>query len=744
MTDASMSAAAPLRGVTVVEVASAPGARYCGRLFSILGARVVRVAMASAVLAGGEGAAAFELWLNEGKSEAASLEAALAALDGAPQVIIAGQDRALVSDVDASIEAHGLDVLRLALTWFGDTGPYADWRGDDALIQALIGVASGFGAKDGPPMMPQGRAPQITAGATLFVAGLAVLWGRRRGRRDRRVDVNVLEASIAFTETSPPTFERSPGKTSRAGVNRFPANHPTTVYATRDGWLGVTTLTPAQWSSMAELVGRPEWASDPRFTTSVARVANAELLDAELVPLLATRTTDEWLMEGQRARIPLAPVPRHVELLETAHWLERGTFEALPGAPGVKAPRLPFRLAFDGHTRPVPAGVGGAPLAGLRVIDFSMGWAGPLCTRQLADLGADIVKIESDVHYDWWRGWEPPGASDPPQYELSPVFNIMNRGKRGISLDLTTPDGVARAKALVAGADMVIENYAPGVMAKLGLDAPTLQAIRPGLVMVSMGAFGATGPWSFFRAYGSTVEHASGMPHANGQADWPPCLQHGAYGDPVAGIYAAVAALACLHGRDRIGGAWVDLAQVECLFQLGADEIIAAQVEGDPPRMGNRTRHMAPRAVVATADPETHLAIVATGLDEWLGLCRVIGRPDWAQDAGLATPAGRNERADEIEAALAGWAHTRPAQDAADVLQAAGVPAAPVIPSDGLTDEPHMAAAGTWMRIERRHVGRHLMAAPPYRIDGERPTITRPAPLLGEHTAEVLGALQQA
>ena len=148
--------------------------------------------------------------------------------------------------------------------------------------------------------------------------------------------------------------------------------------------------------------------------------------------------------------------------------------------------------------------------------------------------------------------------------------------------------------------------------------------------------------------------------------------------------------------------------------------------------------------VVATADPETHLAIVATGLDEWLGLCRVIGRPDWAQDASLATPAGRNERADEIEAALAGWAHTRPAQDAADVLQAAGVPAAPVIPSDGLTDEPHMAAAGTWMRIERRHVGRHLMAAPPYRIDGERPTITRPAPLLGEHTAEVRGALQQA
>jgi crotonobetainyl-CoA:carnitine CoA-transferase CaiB-like acyl-CoA transferase len=296
----------------------------------------------------------------------------------------------------------------------------------------------------------------------------------------------------------------------------------------------------------------------------------------------------------------------------------------------------------------------------------------------------------------------------------------------------------------VADADLVIENYAPGVMAKLGLDPATLQAIRPGLIMVSMGAFGATGPWSFFRAYGSTVEHASGMPHVNGQADWPPALQHGAYGDPVAGVYAAVAALACLHGRDRLGGAWVDLAQVECLFQLGADEIIAAQLDGDPPRLGNRNPHMAPRAVVATADPEQALAVVVTGDVAWRALCGVLERRDWTADPSLATAAGRNARGEEIEAALAAWAAARTAQDAAISLQAAGVPAAPVVAGHGLVDDPHLAATGAWTRIERRHVGRHLMAAPPYRVDGQRPAITRPAPLLGEHTAEVLGQLQLA
>lgn len=744
MTTTSPQTIAPLRGVTLIEIADAPGARYCGRLFATLGAMVVRVAGAADALPGAAGAAAFSDWLDEDKRVAPSFDAALEALDGSPDIVLAGQAREQIAAADALIAQANLDTLRLGLTWFGDVGPYADWRGDDGLIQALVGVAAAFGEPDEEPMMPQGRAPQIMAGAMLFVAGLATLWGRRSGRGDRRVDVNVLEAALAFTETSPPSFDKTDGRAGRSGVNRFPANHPTTVYPTKDGWLGVTTLTPAQWKAMAELVGRPAWGDDPRFATSAARVANAHLIDDALTQILPGRTTAEWLLAGQQARIPLAPVPRHVDLLETEHWLARESFRPLPGWPAVKAPGLPFRMRVDAHRRPRPLEAGDAPLSGLRVIDFSMGWAGPLCTRQLADFGADVIKIESETHYDWWRGWEPVGAADPPAYELMPVFNIMNRGKRGVSLDLTTPQGVAHAKALIADADLVIENYAPGVMAKLGLDAEALQAVRPGLVMVSMGAFGAAGPWRFFRAYGSTVEHASGMPHTNGRAAWPPCLQHGAYGDPVAGVYAAVAALAALHGREELGGAWIDLAQVECLFQLGADEIIAAQLDGDPPRLGNGNPHVAPRTVVLSADPEQALAVVAVDDDAWRSLARVLGREDWLQQPDLSTPAGRNAHSDEIDQALAAWASERPAADAAQILQARGVPAAPVVASHALTDDPHQVAAGAWMRIARRHVGLHLMAAPPYRVDGQRPPVRRPSPLLGEHSAEILADLETA
>jgi crotonobetainyl-CoA:carnitine CoA-transferase CaiB-like acyl-CoA transferase len=734
--------ALPLSKISVIEVADEPGTRYCGRLFAALGARVVRAGSAPSAPAT-RGAAAFEAWLDEGKEEAADFAAALTALGRSPDVVIAGQTPPRVAKLDAAIAASSLDTLRLGLTWFGACGPYRDWIGDDALIQALIGIAHGFGAIPGPPMIPQGRAPQIIAGATLFDAGLATLWGRRNGRRDRTVDVDILEASLAFTETSPPSFERMPGEAHRSGVNRFAVNHPMSIYPTADGWLGVTALTPAQWVGLTRLIDEPAWGDDPRFATSADRVAHADLIDAALNAILPTRPTEHWLMEGQKLRVPLAPVPRHVELLETEHWRGRGSFVPLAGFDGVKAPGLPFRIFPDGHEVPVPGRPGRAPLGALRVIDFSMGWAGPLCARHLADLGADVVKIESDIHYDWWRGWEPPGASDPPQYELKPVFNAMNRGKRGVSLDLTTPAGVDRAKALVAGADIVIENYAPGVMAKLGLGHEALQGLRPGLIMVSMGAFGASGPWSFFRAYGATVEQASGMPHANGLAAWPPVLQHGAYGDPVAGIFAAAAVLAVLEGREAIGGAWIDLAQVECLFQLGADAIIAAQIDGDPQRLGSRNAQIAPRCVVGAGGGAENVAVVVRDGDEWRAFCAVLGRPDWAGDPTLASPPARNARADTIEAALAEWAARRPsAADAAAELQRAGVPAAPVTPSHALAGEPHHVAHGSWISLERRHVGRHIMAAPPYSIDGVRPAVERPAPLLGEHTAEVLAELR--
>jgi crotonobetainyl-CoA:carnitine CoA-transferase CaiB-like acyl-CoA transferase len=265
----------------------------------------------------------------------------------------------------------------------------------------------------------------------------------------------------------------------------------------------------------------------------------------------------------------------------------------------------------------------------------------------------------------------------------------------------------------------VVENFAAGVLDKLGLGPAAQRALRPGIISVSMPAFGNGGPLSGIRAYGSTVEQASGLPFVNGEAHWPPSNQHVAYGDPVAGLYAAGAVLAGLARRDRQGGAYIDLSQVACLFQLGADAIIAAQIGPKPlPRTGHRRQRLALCAVVKTRDG--WLTVAADNVAQ-AALAEVIGGSD--------------------EATLAAWAAGQDADAATAALQAAGVPTAPVRPSDGLTRDPQLRASGFWEEMERAFVGRHPMCASPFRFDGKRPALVRPAPTLGEHTADVLAEL---
>ena len=314
------------------------------------------------------------------------------------------------------------------------------------------------------------------------------------------------------------------------------------------------------------------------------------------------------------------------------------------------------------------------------------------------------------AHPDWYRGWEADQGGDPPAIEVRASFNTLNRNKRGITLDLATADGIALAERLVAGADVVIENFAAGVLDRLGLSQAVQRRLAPGLVSLSMPAFGNGGPLTGVRAYGSTVEQASGLPFVNGVDGWPPSLQHVAYGDAVAGIFAVTAILAGLHGQRTSGGADLDLAQVACLFELGADAIIAEQRLGRPlPRTGNGRSRVARCEVVACRDADTWLVV--------------------ATDATGALP-------DD----LAAWASERDPHRAASELQDAGIVAAPVVPVHELGTEPQLVANGFWLTMRRRHVGDHALGAPPFLLDGRRPAPRLPAPTLGEHTDEIAGA----
>ena len=702
----------PLAGLTVLEYPDSVAIRYCGKLFAAHGARVIQAAEPSPVGVGYSitASAAFAAWLDHGKARQGASDA------GHADLVISGHS--------AAGAASG--TLHLALTWFDPHGPYRDWHGTDALIQALSGVAFAVGPTDGPPLLPRGHAPQLIGGATGFIAALAGLVGRGNGWRGEQIEVDVLSANLCFMESQVATLALTGDKAARRGINRF-STYPGGIYAAADGWIGVTALTPAQWTAFCDMTGLPELAQTSRYQVMANRFAESAVLEPQLSEALARRPAAYWLEEGQRRRIPMAPVPDLAELRHTPHWQERGSFAPVGGTPDATGPAMPFhfhRLGVAQPHRESPSANPTLPLQGINVLDLSMGWAGPLAARHFADLGADVLKVESCGYFDWWRGWDGDMNADPPPYEMRPSFLMVNRNKRGITLDFKTEDGRALLRRLAAQSDVLIENHAPGVLDKLGVGAMALAEANPGLIALSMGAFGARGPWRGFRAYGSTVEQASGLPFVNGRAEDAPTMQHVAYGDPVAGIYGAAACLIALYAsrRQRVS-TWIDLGQVECLFQLGADAIIAQSLRADPlPRQGSAHPASLLRVCVPSA-----------GRDEWLAV-------SVETDAQLQALSNllRTAEADRVENALADWSSTREAQDAASMLQSAGVPAAIVRPAHDLPNDPQLREAGFWQWLERPFIGRHLVPLAPYRLDGVPLLLSRPGPTLGQHNQEVL------
>ena len=374
-----------------------------------------------------------------------------------------------------------------------------------------------------------------------------------------------------------------------------------------------------------------------------------------------------------------------------------------------------------------------------------MGWAGPVGTRQLADLGAEVIKVEGRGYPDWWRGAD---YSDEAiaafGYEQPLYFNWVNRNKIGITLDLTSADGVALLLRLVRTADAVVENYGQGVLTGFGLDEAAFRAERPDIVMMSMPAFGAATPWAEVRAYGSTLEQASGLPSVTGWPDDPPTMNHIAYGDPIGGLSACPALLTALLHRQRTGeGQYIDLAQVECLFPLVAPWLIEQAVTGRAAaKTGNRHPTFVPHGCFQCEGDDAWVVIAVTDDDAWRALCGAIGRKDLAADPALATAAGRRAREGELEAAITAWTGARSPDDAMESLQAAGVAAGAV---RGLVEmvlyEPHLLARGYWQEVERPHMEWLQQPSPAFREDGQPYPIRLAAPTLGQSSREVLTRL---
>jgi benzylsuccinate CoA-transferase BbsF subunit len=386
--------------------------------------------------------------------------------------------------------------------------------------------------------------------------------------------------------------------------------------------------------------------------------------------------------------------------------------------------------------------MGTGALDGIRVVDFGHVWAGPYATALLADLGAEVIKVESAIRLDVHRR-QGPYAGGQAGVDRSAVWNAQNRGKLGCTLNLASPEGVALAKRLVTVSDVVVENFAPRVMARLGLDYPALRAVRLDIVMVSMPGFGSTGPDRDHVSYGQSLIAASGIAATTGYPGGPPMSLGESYPDLAAACHAAFAVLAALHHRLETGeGQHIDLSQLESSICLLPEPLLDFAMTGViRGRAGSRDDTMAPHGCFRCLGDDRWVAI-AVGTDaEWEALRRAMGDPEWARAACFAEAPGRRQHQDELERRIEAWTRARSAEEVMTRLQAVGVPAGVSMTVADLLRDPHLAARGAFVEVDHPETGPQVVYAPVWKLSGTPATIRRPAPRLGEHNAYVFGQL---
>ncbi len=382
------------------------------------------------------------------------------------------------------------------------------------------------------------------------------------------------------------------------------------------------------------------------------------------------------------------------------------------------------------------------PLDGIRVLDLTRAYAGTTATAYLADLGADVIKVEAASRPDIPTREINFAENDPGEapWERAAYFHRLNVGKRDITIDLTDPLGVDLFKRLVPHCDVVAENYNPQTMKRFGLDYEALCAINPRIIMVSMSGFGATGPWRHWAAYFPAMEGLSGLTSITGYPDGELLNSSTGYGDWLLGSAGAAAVLIALYHRNRTGrGQYIDVAGREAVLAHLGEIVLDYSMNGRAAGpAGNRQFPFAPNDCYRCAGDERWVAVSVRDERDWIAFVTVLGNPAWALDPRFTTPMGRWQHQDEMRPHIEAWTSLRDSQDAARALVLAGVPASRVLDPRDILLDPQMAERGYWEVIEHPVVGRRVyprqVPAHFSAIPGQPRT---PPPLLGQHNREV-------
>ena len=393
------------------------------------------------------------------------------------------------------------------------------------------------------------------------------------------------------------------------------------------------------------------------------------------------------------------------------------------------------------------------PLAGIRIADFTWVWAGPYCTLQLAHMGADVIRIETSTRPCVTRMLAPWPGGRNAGINSSGYYNQYNQGKRSIALNFSKPGALDVGRRLIAASDVVVNNFAHGVMDRLGLGYEQLKAIKKDIIMISLSGYGDTGPYRDFVAYGPAQVPLSGLSALTGYRGGPPMHAGYSYADPNAGVHGAFAVLTALYHRDATGeGQYIDMSQWECAMDVLPEGILQYTMNAqEPERIGNRDPAMAPHGIFKCLDrPEKVLgftidqfvAIAAADDAEWKRMAAAIGRQELGDDPKFATLAARKDNEDELESIVEEWTLGLRAPQAAQTLQDAGVAAFVVADNKYLSEEDeHLARRNYFVNLPHPQVGIKQHCGIPWKMSGTPSEVRSAAPLLGQHTDEVLSGV---
>lgn len=716
---------------------------YCSKLFAGFGAEVVKIEPPRGdslrrqgpfvgKKAGPERSIPF-LWFNTGKK---SITLDLQSSADAEQFrkMVAQADIVLEDSGPYAMSGLGLDFVALSrinprlimtsITNFGHTGPYKDFEAEEITLYAMSGLMSATGDSAREPLCSGPALSQLTAGMKAYIATLMAVYRRARTGQGDWVDLSIQESALDNFEIAVAEYLQTGKKAARR--NDEHALVPWRIFPCRDGYAAILGGPIRNWLKAAPVFEAPELL-EQKLEHMEGRIRHRDDVRRLMQPWMMKNDKKDIFHAGQKLGLAWGYLATLQDVIDSPQTRARDFFGDLehPDAGTLSMIGAPFRPAktpwkqqraprLGEHTEEILAAWLGSsvkvaqsseviktaaepsdrqPMAGIRIVDLTHDWAGPHAVRVMADYGAEVIKIEYHARLDGMRGAYLDKINDHARWWE------INRNKLTVSLDLHDPDQVHAFKELVKQADVVVENSRPGVYQRMGIGFDDLRKIKPDLIMVSMSAYGATGPESLYAGYGGAIEALSGVQALTAYSrDGDPMRVREV--DVTNGVMGTCAIMTALMHRQHTGeGQWVDVSERETSSWLIGEHLLEYTVNGEQTLpLGNRHPVYAPQGCYRTEGNDRWLVLTIRSDYEWAKFCEVAGLADATSDARFATVEGRRKHHDEIDGIIGGWTATQSPRSAMKMLQAAGLAAGMVATTEDIGADEHLLAR-EWFQI---------------------------------------------